>query len=86
LPELNDYSAVHFLINHENFPLSVSTHKAIDAIQVETKFNPTKTLYEEVLQRYQRIRNIMQQNVVVPDPLERKLFTDKLDDILLHKV
>ncbi|HPH22434.1 MAG TPA: ferrous iron transport protein B [Chitinophagaceae bacterium] len=86
LPELNDYSAVHFLINHENFPLSVSTHKAIDAIQVETKFNPTKTQAEEVLQRYQRIRNIMQQNVVVPDPLERKLFTDKLDDILLHKV
>ncbi len=86
LPTLNDYTAVHYLINHENFPLSVSTHKAIDAIKVETKFNPTKTQAEEVLQRYQRIRNIMQQNVVVPDPLERKLFTDKLDDILLHKV
>ena len=86
LPALNDYTAVHYLINHENFPLSVSTHKAIDAIKVETKFNPTKTQAEEVLQRYQRIRNIMQQNVVVPDPLERKLFTDKLDDILLHKV
>ncbi|MBP9213304.1 MAG: ferrous iron transport protein B [Chitinophagaceae bacterium] len=86
LPTLNDYTAVHYLINHENFPLSSSTHQAIEKIKVETKFNPTKTQAEEVLQRYQRIRNIMQQNVVVPDPLERKLFTDKLDDILLHKV
>lgn len=86
LPQLNDYQAIHYLINHESFPLSHSVQEAIEKIEIETKFNPTKTQAEEVLQRYQRIRLIMQNNVVEPDPLERKLFTDKLDDILLHKV
>ncbi len=86
IPQLNDYTAVHYLINHEDFPLDTATQSAIEKIEIDTKFNPTKTQAEEVLQRYQRIRVIMQKNVVEPDPLERKLFTDKLDDILLHKV
>jgi ferrous iron transport protein B len=37
------------------------------------------------MQRYARIKQIMQKNVVEPDPLEQKLFSDKLDDILLHQ-
>lgn len=86
MPQLNDYQALHYLINHESFPLSHSVQEAIEKTEIETKFNATKTQAEEVLQRYQRIRLIMQNNVVEPDPLERKLFTDKLDDILLHKV
>lgn len=86
MPQLNDYQALHYLINHESFPLSQQQQELIEQIEVDSIFNPTKTQAEEVLQRYQRIRLIMQNNVVEPDPLERKLFTDKLDDILLHKV
>ena len=85
LPKLNDYASIHYLINHENFKLDNATQKAIKQIETDTKFNPTKTQAEEVMQRYQRIKIIMQHNVVEPDPLERKLFTDKLDDLLLHK-
>lgn len=81
---LSDYAAVHYLINHENFPLSASMQKKIEEIEVEHKFNPTKTQAEEIMQRYTRIRQIMQQNVLEPGPLEKKLFTDKLDNLLLH--
>ncbi len=84
-PHLSDYGAIHYLINHENFPLPQATQKVIENIESVTKFNPTKTQAEEIMQRYQRIKIIMQQNVVEPDPLEKKLFTDKLDNLLLHR-
>lgn len=85
-PKLSDYAAIHYLINHEEFPLKENEQQAIEQIEVDTGFNPTKTQAEEVMQRYQRIRQVMQHNVVEPDPLERKLFTDKLDNLLLHRV
>lgn len=85
-PHLSDYASIHYLINHSAFPLSDAEQNNIEQIEVDTKFNPTKTQAEEVMQRYQRIRQIMQHNVVEPDPLERKLFTDKLDNLLLHRV
>ncbi len=81
---LSDYAAVHYLINHEEFPLGTQMQKVIESIELEHKFNPTKTQAEEIMQRYSRIRQIMQQNVIEPGPLEKKLFTDKLDNILLH--
>lgn len=86
LPTLNDYTAIHYLINHENFPLPQPVQQQIENKEKETNFNATKTQAEEVLQRYQRINNIMLQHVIEPDPLEKKLFTDKLDNILLHRV
>jgi ferrous iron transport protein B len=84
-PQLSDYAAIHYLINHENFPLNVSLQNNIEQIEIATKFNPTKTQAEEIMQRYQRIKVIMQQNVIEPDPLEKKLFTERLDNILLHR-
>ncbi len=85
-PKLSDYAAVHYLINHENFPLPANSQQAIEQIEINTKFNPTKTQAEEIMQRYTRIKQIMKQNVVEPDPLQRKLFTEKLDNLLLHRV
>jgi ferrous iron transport protein B len=38
------------------------------------------------MQRYKHINQIMQQTVSAPDPLQKKLFTEKLDNILLHKI
>lgn len=84
-PQLGDYAAVHYLINHEHFPLDPAKQQAIEKIETENKFNPTKTQAEEIMQRYTRIRQIMQQHVIEPGPLERKMFTDKLDDLLLHR-
>lgn len=84
-PEVSDYRAIHYLINHENFSLDEQTQEAIENIEVETKFNPTKTQAEEILQRYGKIKTIMKQTVVETDPLQKALFTQKLDDILLHR-
>jgi len=85
LPHLNDYRSIHYLINHESFPLDEQTQNTIEQIEVDNKFNPTKTQAEEIMQRYQRIKQIMNKNVVEPDPLQKKLFTDKLDDLFLHR-
>ena len=61
------------------------TQQGIESIEKEYAFNPTKTQAEEILQRYGRIKHIMQQAVSEPDPLQKSLFTEKLDDILLHR-
>jgi ferrous iron transport protein B len=85
-PLISDYASIHYLINHENFPLDPPTQDKIEQIEIDNKFNPTKTQAEEILQRYQRIKQIMQKNVIEPDPLEQKMFTNQLDDILLHRI
>ncbi len=84
-PEISNYRAIHYLINHENFALEQSVQEAIENIETETDFNPSKTQAEEILQRYGKIKTIMQQTVVETDPLQKALFTQKLDDILLHR-
>ena len=86
VPGISDYTGIHYLINHEHFPLSETLQKNIDQTEIDCKFNPAKTQAEEILQRYGRIKQIMQQNVIEPDPLQQKLLTEKLDNILLHRV
>jgi len=85
-PELSDYAAIHYLINHESFALTPAMQDTIEDIEKKNGFNPTKTQAEEILQRYSRIRQIMQQAVSEPDPLQKTLFTEKLDNLLLHRV
>jgi len=84
-PDISDYKAIHYLINHESFDLTPATQETIESIEVKNKFNPTKTQAEEILQRYSRIRHVMQQAVSEPDPLQKSLFTEKLDNVLLHR-
>ncbi|MBI5858331.1 MAG: ferrous iron transport protein B [Sphingobacteriales bacterium] len=85
LPHLSDYAAIHHLINHENFALDGAMQDTIENIERKNNFNPTKTQAEEILQRYARIRQVMQQSVSEPDPLQKTLFTEKLDNVLLHR-
>ena len=84
-PGISNYRAIHYLINHETFSLENSMQEAIENIESATNFNPTKTQAEEILHRYGKIKTIMQQTVVEADPLQKALFTQKLDDILLHR-
>jgi ferrous iron transport protein B len=84
-PQLSDYAGIHYLINHESFILNVEEQDRIEEIERTNNFNPTKTQAEEILQRYKRIRHIMQVSVSEPDPLQKTLFTEKLDNILLHR-
>lgn len=85
IPSLSDYKAIHYLINHESFSLDNQLQDKIEHIEQQNKFNHTKVQAEEILQRYQRIGTIMKQSVSEPSPMQKKLFTDKLDDLLLHR-
>lgn len=84
-PDVSNYRAVHYLINHENFDLAPEVQDQIENIEVINKFNPTRTQAEEILQRYTSIKSLMKQTVVEEDPLQKILFTHKLDDVLLHR-
>ena len=84
-PAISDYTAIHYLINHESFVLSGQLHNTIETIEVNNKFNATKTQADEIMQRYARIKTIMNQHVSEPDPLQKTLFTERLDGILLHR-
>lgn len=85
IPDASDYSAVHYLINHESFDLGKSLQESIETIEQRHGFNPTKAQATEILQRYSRIKHIMQVAVSEPDPLQQTMLTDKLDNILLHR-
>jgi ferrous iron transport protein B len=85
MPEVSDYGAIHYLINHEEFDLPLTVQDTIENIEQLHRFNPGKTQADEILQRYTRIKHIMQQSVTEPDPLQKALLTDKLDNLLLHR-
>ncbi|HLK26977.1 MAG TPA: ferrous iron transport protein B [Puia sp.] len=84
-PEISDYTAIHYLINHENFNFNKDIHDKIEGIEAENKFNHTRVQADEIMQRYGRIKQIMQLTVSEPDPLQKTLFTEKLDSLLLHR-
>ena len=84
-PGTSNYRAIHYLINHEHFDLDDEMQDRVENIEVETRFNPTRTQADEILQRYSKIKTIMKQTVVESDPLQKALFSQKLDDILLHR-
>lgn len=85
IPELSDYKAIHYLINHESFALQPAMQEKIEAIEQAHNFNHTRVQAEEILQRYHRIGSILKQAVSEPSPLERTIFTERLDDVLLHR-
>ncbi|MBS4044567.1 MAG: ferrous iron transport protein B [Chitinophagaceae bacterium] len=82
---INDYHALHFLINHKELDIDPIYKKELEQIEVSAHFNSSKTQAEEVIQRYHKIRQIVKLFVTEPSPLEKKIFTDRLDNILLHK-
>lgn len=85
LPGISDYTALHYLINHAQFKLEPALEQQMNDIEDGSGFNPTKTQAEEIMQRYGRIKYIMSQTVVEADPLQKTLFTEKLDNILLDR-
>jgi ferrous iron transport protein B len=84
-PEISDYTAIHYLINHEHFDFNTDTQQRIEAIEEAHAFNHTRIQADEILQRYARIKQIMQHTVAEPDPLEKTLFTEKLDKLFLDR-
>ena len=84
-PEMSDYTALHYLINHETFNLPDSVQDKIERIEEQTVFNHTKVQAEEIMQRYARIKQLMGHTVSEPDPLQKTLLTERLDNVLLDR-
>lgn len=85
LPNISDYKAIHYLINHESFELDAVMQRDIETIEEAHGFNHTKVQAEEIIQRYQRISHVLKQSVSEPSPLQKTLLTEKIDNILLHR-
>jgi ferrous iron transport protein B len=84
-PGVSDYTAIHYLINHENFNFDNNTQSKIEKIEAANNFNHTKVQADEIMQRYSRIKQVMQQSVSEPDPMQKTMFTEKLDAVLLNR-
>ncbi|WP_246073494.1 ferrous iron transport protein B [Dinghuibacter silviterrae] len=84
-PSISDYTAIHYLINYAHIDLEPSLRTAVESVRTQTPFNTTKVQAEEIMQRYARIKQVMANSVVETDPLQKALFTEHLDKILLHK-
>jgi ferrous iron transport protein B len=84
-PEVSDYMAIHYLINHEHFDFNTTQQSGVEQIEATHNFNHTRTQADEILQRYGRIKQVMQHTVAEPDPLERTLFTERLDRLFLDR-
>jgi ferrous iron transport protein B len=85
LPEISDYTAIHYLINHEHFNLTPALQSGVEKIESAHQFNHTRIQADEILQRYARIKTIMQHTVAEPDPLQKTLFTERLDKLFLDR-
>jgi ferrous iron transport protein B len=85
-PTHSDYAALHYLMHHETFPLDKEMQQEIEQIEIDNDFNHTKTQAQEILERYSHISEIMKTRVSTPDPTAKKKRTDRLDNILLHRV
>ncbi len=85
LPQLSDYRALHLAMNYKELNIGKEIKQVVDDAIKNIPLNKTVSQAEEIIDRYARIRIIMQQTVSEPDPLQKTLFTDKLDNILLHR-
>lgn len=85
MPGISNYSAIHHMINHEQFELTNELQEGIEEIEIKHKFNHTKVQAEDIQQRYQKIRTIMQKTVHEDSPEKKKLISEKIDHFFLHR-
>ena len=83
----SNYSAVHFASAYPLLTIiSEADKQHLSADLKAAGFNKTKIQAEETLLRYARIKKIMAACVVETDPLQRELWSQQADKILLHRV
>ncbi|GAA4300160.1 ferrous iron transport protein B [Compostibacter hankyongensis] len=86
IPHESSYAALHIATHAEDLSfLDPGQRLAVKQILEEHRFNKTKAQGEEVIQRYARIKHIMNATVAEKDPLQKSLITEKIDNILLHR-
>ncbi len=81
----SNYAALHVACNYAELSyLSPYTKTEIGRVLAASSFQKAKMQAEEIMQRYQRIGQIMPQCVVEDSPLKRMVISDRIDKILLH--
>ncbi|MGX5818163.1 ferrous iron transport protein B [Chitinophaga lutea] len=82
----SDYGALHTAVNFEELEfLGPQRQAEVRRILQEERFNKTKVQGDEIMQRYARIKTIMNGTVVETDPLQQQLKTERIDNLLLHR-
>ena len=84
-PGISDYQAIHYLIHHEDFNFDNGMQEKIEQLEKDNGFNHTRVQADEIMQRYARINEVLKETVHEADPQERARFSEKLDNILLHR-
>ena len=80
------YAALHVASNVDELQfLNGGQRLAIRNVLEENQFNKSRIQGKEVLQRYERIKQIMAGTVVQRDPLYKTLITERIDNFLLHR-
>ncbi len=86
-PNISDYAAIHLANVYNDVPfLKREVKEKLGRDLQDIHFNKTKIQASETLQRYAKIRKIMQACVVENDPLKREMFSRQVDSILLHPI
>jgi len=81
----SDYHALHIACNYSELSYLQAAHRMrIAAVTDMNGFQKSKVQAQEVLLRYHKIGQIMQQTVAETNPLKKAVFTDRLDRVLLH--
>lgn len=81
----SDYNALHIACNYlELSYLNAAQRIQIAALLDVNKFHKAKVQAEEIMQRYQKIGSIMQQCVVIENPLKKSIVSERIDKVLLH--
>ena len=86
MPGISDYNALHYLINHESFGFSKDMHHRIESIEEANQFNHTRVQAEEILAAIYPHPPGDAANDFRTRPSPKNIFTERLDNILLHRV
>lgn len=87
VPVTSDYAALHVASHVEALHfLNGGQRLAIGNTLAEERFNKTKTQGKEILKRYEKIKQVMGSTVIEQDPLYKTLLTERIDNLLLHRI
>lgn len=86
IPGISEYHALHYAMNYEGLQLPEEKKAIIKNSLAGLPFNKTKAQADEIIHRYKRINQVMKHAVSEPDPRRRELLTERLDNLLLHRV
>lgn len=83
----SDYGALHLLSAGEKAEfLDAAQQQKLATAKQQYNFHTSKIQAEEVMQRYERISQILKRTVTEESPIKKQLLTERMDKILLHRV